>query len=246
MLAIGIMAGLATYGQAGLPPETFLQRVIEKSGGADFVFGDERPFPECHASTVVEAGDGALLCAWFGGTKEKNPDVGIWMSRFADGKWAPVKLAAKTGQTAHWNPVLFRDPRRGTYLFFKVGPDVPPWQTYWMRSADNGATWSTPVELVPGDVGGRGPVKNKPIILSDGAWLAPASTEAHGWKAFVDRSEDGGATWQRSADFVFDRRKTHCMGAIQPTLWASAPGCVHALMRTAAGKIARVDSGDGG
>ncbi|HOV75798.1 MAG TPA: exo-alpha-sialidase [Candidatus Hydrogenedentes bacterium] len=246
MWTLGIVAGLAAYGQAALTPDVFLRQVIEKGGGADFIFGDDRPFPECHASTLVETGNGTLLCAWFGGTKEKDPDVGIWTSRFANGTWSPVKRTAKIAPIAHWNPVLFRDPKRATYLFFKVGPSVPSWQTYWMQSGDDGETWSDPVELAPGDRGGRGPVKNKPIILSDGAWLAPASTEEKAWKAFADRSEDGGKTWQRSDDFFFDVKKTNCRGAIQPTFWESAPGHVHALMRTTAGKIARADSSDGG
>ena len=35
-----------------------------------------------------QPGDG-LLAAWFGGTDEKEPDVGIWTSRLKDGKWSP-------------------------------------------------------------------------------------------------------------------------------------------------------------
>ena len=27
------------------------------------------------------------MAAWFGGADEKQPDVGIWVSRFVDGKW---------------------------------------------------------------------------------------------------------------------------------------------------------------
>ncbi len=234
-------------------PDAFQKQVEAAGGRVDFVFGDDRPFAQCHASTMVQAGDGTLLCAWFGGTREKDPDVSIWLSRFAGNAWSKPERAAKVGETAHWNPVLFRDAEDVAYLFFKVGPDVPLWSTYWMQSEDAGVTWSAPVELVPGDVGGRGPVKNKPIILSDGTWLAPASTEAKDgvrdvWKPFADRSTDRGKTWTRSADFAFDRknRQFRGAGAIQPTFWESEPGKVHALMRTGAGSAWRADSEDGG
>ena len=50
-------------------------------------------FPSCHASTIIENGNG-LLAAWFGGTAEKNPDVGIWISRYINKKWTkPVEIA---------------------------------------------------------------------------------------------------------------------------------------------------------
>lgn len=231
--------------EAQSDPATFAAHVEAHGGRVDFVFEEDRPFPECHASTVVELPDGDLLCAWFGGKEEKNPDVGIWRSRFSDGQWSAPELAAKISETAHWNPVLFRDAEDMIYLFFKVGVSVPPWQTYWMQSED-GIVWTEPVELVPGDVGGRGPVKNKAIILSDGAWLAPASTELGKWKPFADRSVDRGKTWQRTEDFAIDREIIRGSGAIQPTFWESEPGQVHALMRTAAGCVARTDSTDGG
>lgn len=227
-------------------PDAFRAKVEAAGGRVDFVFEDDRPFAQCHASTIVETGDGSLLCAWFGGTKESDPDVAIWMSRFSGGAWSKPAAAAKVRQEAHWNPTLFRDPVHGLFLFFKVGVDVPQWQTYWMKSMDDGATWSTPAELVPGDVGGRGPVRSKPIILSTGEWMAPSSTEAGGWKPFVDFSNDGGATWRRSQDFSIDKAVVRGDGAIQPTLWESAPGKLHALMRTAAGFVARSDSEDGG
>ncbi|MBI5094291.1 MAG: exo-alpha-sialidase [Candidatus Hydrogenedentes bacterium] len=227
-------------------PTEFLSKVSANGGRADFVFGDDRPFPECHASTLAEAANGDLLCSWFGGTKEGTPDVGIWLSRFHDAAWTAPTQVAKVNDTAHWNPVLFRDPKRGLYLFFKVGPKIEFWQTYWMRSHDDGRTWTLPCELVPGDQGGRGPVRSKPIILSDGAWLAPASTEYKHWDPFADRSEDGGLTWTRSAIFEIERKADDGKGAIQPTLWESSPGNVHALLRTTWGRIARTDSADYG
>lgn len=234
-----------------LSSASFHRRVDEQGGRVDFVFGDDAPFAECHASTMVQIADGSLLCAWFGGTKEKNPDVGIWTARFDGQIWSKPERTAKVSKTAHWNPVLFRDPRSKTvYLFFKVGVDVVHWRTYWVQSNDGGARWSKPVELVPGDVGGRGPVKNQPIVLADGSWLAPASTEKENgrrdvWRAFADRSRDHGKTWQRSDDFAIDA-DLHGPGAIQPTFWQSAPGKVHALMRTGAGALWRADSSDNG
>jgi len=229
-----------------LQPGDFKTVVTKAGGRVDFIFGDDRPFAHCHASTVAQTNDGTLVSAWFGGAHEKADNVGIWMSRYIDGNWtAPVEVA-KVNNTPHWNPALLNDPSRGLFLFFKVGSEIAFWQTYWMHSEDNGATWSKPVELVPGDKGGRGPVKDKPIILSDGAWLAGASTEYKGWHPFADRSEDGGKTWTRSADFAIDRQVVSGRGGIQPTLWEAPKGHVHALLRTAAGRIARTDSTDYG
>ena len=54
-------------------------------------------------------------------------------------------------------------------------------------STDGGKSWSQAAELVPGDVsGGRGPVKNKPLLLPTGRILAPASTEQGRWLCFAD------------------------------------------------------------
>jgi len=46
---------------------------------AEFLF-ETAPFAQCHASTIADTGAG-LVAAWFGGTREGNPDVGIWVSR---------------------------------------------------------------------------------------------------------------------------------------------------------------------
>lgn len=229
-----------------LSAKAFEARVTAADGKVMFAFGEERPFAQCHASTITQAGDGSMIAAWFAGTKEKHPDVGIWMSHYREGAWTPPHLAAKVKECAHWNPVLFTDAERAVHLFFKVGPEIPHWQTWWMSSGDHGKTWTEPRELVPGDTGGRGPVKNKPIILSDGSWLAPASTEYNLWEAFSDRSTDRGVTWDRSENFLIDREVFKGKGAIQPTFWESAPGRVHALLRACAGSAWRCDSEDYG
>ena len=60
---------------------------------SEFIF-DPNPVPSCHASTIAEAADHTLVAAWFAGTAEKDPDVGIWSARMVDGKWTkPVEVA---------------------------------------------------------------------------------------------------------------------------------------------------------
>jgi predicted neuraminidase len=227
-------------------PEAFEEAVKAAGGAVDFVFGDEVPYEQCHASCVVQAPNGDVLATWFAGTEEGEDDVGIWFARRTADGWSEASRVAKVDNTPHWNPVLFVDAEDDLHLFFKIGEKIPFWQTYWMSSDDNGKTWNEPKELVEDDKGGRGPVRSRPIILSDGAWLAPASTEYKGWKPFVDRSEDQGKTWERSEDFAIDRDEFKGLGAIQPTLWESKPGHVHALLRTTSGRMGRVDSTDGG
>ena len=212
-----------------------------------FVFDKDQPFLQCHASSVVRTADGSFLTAWFGGTHEKHDDVGIWLSKGKPGKWTrPVEIA-KLREDPHWNPVLFLSPDGTIVLYFKVGKTIDHWETWYMLSSDNGETWTEAEELVLGDKGGRGPVRNKPIILSDGTWLAPASNENKGvWNAFVDRSEDQGKTWSLSSFFSINRDSIPGEGIIQPALWESSPGNVHALLRSSAGVICRSASRDYG
>lgn len=215
-------------------------------GARSFIFGDDVPFGSCHASTVVRLSDGCSVVAWFGGTCEGDPDVDIWISRQNGNGWSPPSKAAQEQGLPHWNPVLFEAERGKLFLFYKVGQTFSSWYTRYMVSEDDGLTWSAPQELVPGDRGGRGPVRNKPIILRSGVWLAPASLEQEAWEAFVDRSEDGGITWMRSGTVATDIPREPGRGVIQPALWESAPNCVHMLLRSTEGRIYRSDSKDGG
>ena len=206
----------------------------------------EKPTEDCHASTVLPLENGNVVAAWFAGTKEKADDVNILTCVRTENGWgAPVKVTADEN-TAHWNPVLFELPDGRIALYFKVGREIASWKTYVSYSED-GESWSEPQELVEGDTsGGRGPVKNKPITLSDGTILAPASDESgKTWSVFVDISHDGGKTWEKSAP-VEAKLGLVDVPMIQPSLWQSQDGSVHMFTRTKAGKIYRSDSFDGG
>ena len=138
---------------------------------AEFIF-EKAPFPSCHASTLAESGEG-LVAAWFGGTRERHPDVGIWVARHVGGKWtAPVEVADGVqpdgSRLPCWNPVLFQPKDGPLLLFYKVGPDPRTWWGLMKTSADAGKTWSPPQRLPDGFLG---PIKNKPVTLPDGSIL---------------------------------------------------------------------------
>ena len=215
------------------------------------------PTPNCHASTVLPLPDGTVICAWFGGTKEGKTDVDIWYSRRDENGWSKPSSVCYNKHIPHWNPVLFLRENGEIMLFFKVGKKIPSWRTFVSVSTDGGKTFGTPRELVEGDrSGGRGPVKNKCLRLSDGRVLAPASTENHGWNCFVDTSFDDGISWtkgkkiqtERTAPILnsFNSYTSNLIPMIQPTLWESENGKVHMLTRTPVGKAYRSDSDDYG
>src|SRR5438105_1851922 len=92
-----------------------LGRVFAVEAGllhSEFV-NEHAPYPSCHASTIAETSQHHLVAAWFGGTAERNPDVGIWVAREENGRWLEAVEVANGGQAAGprlptWNPVLFQ------------------------------------------------------------------------------------------------------------------------------------------
>lgn len=215
------------------------------------------PTPNCHATTVLPLPDGAVITAWFGGTKEGTTDVDIWYSRRDENGWCEPKSVCYKKHIPHWNPVLFLRENGDVMLFFKVGKEIYSWRTFVSISTDGGKTFGKPYELVSGDrSGGRGPVKNKCLRLSDGRVLAPASSELRGWNCFIDTSFDDGLTWNKGKKIkteraapILNRQNAYTSNLtpmIQPTLWESENGKVHMLTRTSVGKAYRSDSDDYG
>lgn len=203
---------------------------------------------QAHASTLL-AVPGGLLCAWFAGTREGTEDNQIWLARRGNASWSEPQVVASADE-AHWNPVLSRGPDGAVWLFYKRGARISEWRTWVLRSEDEGRTWSAPKLLIPDDVGGRGPVKNPPLLLASGTWLAPASTEAWGsepvWEAFVDRSADNGSSWV-AVPIPLDRSRLKGAGLIQPALWLDeSTGSIYALMRSTEGSAFLSSSSDEG
>jgi predicted neuraminidase len=215
---------------------------------SEFIF-ETVPFASAHASTIAETSQG-LVAAWFGGTREGAPDVGIWVSRREGSAWlAPVEVATgvQADGTRHpcWNPVLFQMPDATLLLFYKVGPSPQTWWGMVRTSKDAGRTWSEARRLPDGILG---PIKNKPVRLQDGTLLAPSSTESpatpSAWRVHFERSTDGGLTWTTAAPA--ERAGAPAIDAIQPSILLHPGGALQAVGRTKSGKVFDSRSTDGG
>jgi len=214
---------------------------------SEFVF-ETAPFPSCHASTLAETPNG-LAAAWFAGTYEKHPDVGIWFARRTQRGWSEPREVANGVQYTSvdgavkrhpcWNPVLFQAPDGPLLLFFKCGPNPSTWWGMLTDSMDGGETWSLPRRLPEGIFG---PVKNKPVLLEDGRLLCPTSTEDQGWRVHFEWTSDAGRTWFRT-DAI---NGGQVIGAIQPSILHLADGTLQAMGRTKNGKLFQTRSSDAG
>ncbi len=205
-------------------------------------------FPQCHASTLVETTRG-LVAAWFGGTKEKHPDVGIWSSYHDGAGWSSPRLVADGVQHKDlrypcWNPVLFQPPGDAPLmLFFKAGPDPRGWWGEVLYSYDRGRSFRDRVRL-PEQM--HGPVRSKALVLANGTILCPSSTEYDNlWRFHFEHLTDIerpelGKSWKRVEP------ETQPFEVIQPTLLTHPDGTIQALFRSKHEKIIQCFSTDQG
>ena len=217
----------------------------------EFVFPAGAAAPACHASTIAEGKPGEFVVAWFGGTAEGHPDVGIWTARWIDGRWTkPVEVATGVAPDGTrypcWNPVLFQIPDGDLLLFSKVGPSPSTWWGVVRRSSDAGATWSEPERLSRDGTGIKGgpvgPIKNKPVAIGAGVILAPSSTEDDGWRVHFERSADGGRTW----DVIGPVNDGKEIAAIQPSILKLGGTRLLAIGRTRNHHLFQIESPDDG
>lgn len=211
-------------------------------------------FPECHSATIAETTKGDLVATYFGGTKERNPDVCIWVSRKLKGSdcWtAPQKVADgimnDTLRKACWNPVVYQIPGGDLVIYFKIGSSVSDWTGWMVSSKDGGKTWSKRKPLQQDFLG---PVKNKPV-LSKGRLIAPSSIESNGWRLYFEYSDDMGKTWKRTdyveADSIeVDGKKKLKDLAIQPSIIFMKDGTLAAVARTRSEHVGITYSSDNG
>lgn len=157
----------------------------------EFVY-DEAAFPQAHAATIAEMGNGDLVAAYFGGTKERNPDVCIYVSRKPKGssQWSAPILAAdgviepgtagallagidETSTNASRGPV--KKHQEWNYSFL-TGKSEKQTDTRLRRKA----CWNPVISVMP-----------------DGElWLFfKIGSKVSDWTGWVVKSRDGGKSW---------------------------------------------------
>ncbi len=225
LLLCGLIVGFGSMAQVHRPgiPDEWRKGIISDG----FVYEDS-PYRECHASTVVETPTG-LVAAWFGGTREGNNDVCIYLSHYSEGKWSTPFMAADgfindSTRYACYNPVLYQVPGGELLLFYKIGPNVQGWTGWMKRSNDNGRSWTKATQLPDGILG---PIRNQ-AYLADGILICPSSTEKGGWKVHFEFTEDNGKTWSRGPDLNDGKS----ISGIQPAILRQDANTLQALCRS--------------
>lgn len=153
---------------------------------ADEFLYTQASFPQAHSATIAETTDGDLVATYFGGTKERNPDVCIWVSRKPKGsdKWLEPQLVAdgvfKTGsEEAKLAGLSGLDSTnvtadKGPIIDKKVRTNPQGWQRK--------ACWNPVVYQIPGG----------DLII-----YFKIGNKVSDWTGWLVRSKDGGKTWSR-------------------------------------------------
>jgi len=211
----------------------------------DTTIFQEGTVTSCHASTIVEISPGQFIAAWFAGSHEGANDVGIWSSTYQNNKWTnPIEVAVGYDSLGLrlpcWNPVLFKTKNNTLILFYKVGPNPREWWGMEIHSSNGGKSWSNPQKLANGFLG---PIKNKPIQLSDGRILCPSSVESveGKWSVHLETTNEKLSEWKKvkmDADSG--------VGVIQPVILQHSDGKLQMLCRSQQNSIYEAWSTDNG
>lgn len=169
------------------------------------------PMVQNHAAFLHLLSDGALVCAWFGGTLEGKSDISIFASVLPKGasQWGPPQRLSFDPAHSEQNPVLFTAPDGRLWLFHTSQPSGNQDECR-IRMAEIRRNASDPLTLTAAE--GRyldlphGCFVRAPMVVrDDGAWLLPifrcVQRPGQKWNgshdtAAVGVSLDQGETWR--------------------------------------------------
>lgn len=166
----------------------------------EFVY-DQSIFPETHSASIVELADGTLLATYFGGTKERVPDVCIYTQRKELGSetWSKPVLAAdgvfeRNSEFAHFAGI------DSTCVKAHFGPCRRHNVDWNMAKRGIKMTWEEALDHAGIDVDAelRKACWNPVLFqMSNGeVWLFfKIGKSVKDWTGWLCKSKDGGRTW---------------------------------------------------
>ena len=155
----------------------------------------EAPFPQCHSASIVETTKGDLVATYFGGTKERNPDVCIWVSRKPKGSktWTAPQMVA---DGVEFKPLKPNPEGKVSQVVTPQKPAfngqftaIPEWES-WKTNRGEAAIGNNYREACWNPVLYQVPNGELQLYFKIGPNVA-------GWKGWVCRSKDGGKTWSQ-------------------------------------------------
>ena len=208
--------------------------------------------PSAHASSLTSL-PGGLVAFWWAGSRESGPDVKVYASRWANGKWSKnwevasresLGRALGFGVRRIGNPVAWT-AADGTLHLYVVATGLGGWaaaRVVQMTSHDQGATFAVKRVLPMSPLFNTSTlVRAAPVALADGSWWLPAYFEI-GYKYPMLLSFNADGEPQRMT-----RIGTRTQ-SLQPSLVSISPTEVRAWMRDdgVSRRVQQAVSRDGG
>lgn len=186
----------------------------------EFVY-KQTDYPETHSASIVELKNGDLVATYFGGTKERNPDVCIWtqIKKKGSDKWSEPVLAGDgvfrlgTADAAIAGIDENTTPATKGYIKLKEARKAMPKFRYSAKGAEtNGKAADDEQEELdkrasdPNAANGKGNTSEwrrkacwNPVLFempSGELWLFyKIGTKVADWTGWIVKSKDGGKTW---------------------------------------------------
>ena len=212
--------------------------------------------PMAHCATLSARTDGALLAAWYAGSREGAADVAILSAVWRGEKWSEPRVVAQVPGHSVGQPVFLPRNNGEMWLFYVILSGLEPrsllrravdsispvsgWrraQPFLQCSMDGGQTWEAPRQIMdyPGLM-----FRSHPLVLP-GRIILPVYDE-NTWQSRMLLSDDDGHTWRLTPNISTPP------GNIQPCLAPLSDGRLLAYLRTGGqgGWIWRTTSSDEG
>lgn len=165
-----------------------------------FLYDDEMP-PTCHAATLVEAQNGDIIAAFFGGTYEGHPDSDVWTCRFHNGQWSAPTILVDGVLTRYTRSAFDYDPLMGKIL----NRNEMFAKTTWLETAPHNGE-----ALISNKV--RKPCYNPVLYIAQNGELVldyKIGSNMQDWTGWEIRSKNGGKTWSHPRALTNDPEQRH-------------------------------------